>query len=222
MTAPRTYGDCCGIARALDVVGERWALLVIRELLLGPKRFTDLRAGLPGASANVLAQRLRELEQAGIVAKRRLPPPAASQVYELTPRGAEIEPVVLALGRWGAATPLAPEHAGMSLDSHLLALRTLFAPERADGLEALVELRLEGDVFKLAIADGEVRVVRGSAGPADVTLETAPSTLLELVHGRRQLDDALAAQDARFAGDETLLRRFLELFPLPLEHAASG
>jgi DNA-binding HxlR family transcriptional regulator/putative sterol carrier protein len=222
MTAPRTYGDCCGVARALDVVGERWALLVVRELVLGPKRFTDLRAGLPGASANVLAQRLRELEQAGIVAKRRLPPPAASQVYELTPRGAELEPVVFAIGRWGAATPLAPEHVGMSLDSHLLALRTLFAADRADGLEAVVELRLDEEVFTLAIADGQVRVVRGGADGADVMLDTTPGTLLALLHGGRELDDALAAHDARFAGDEALLRRFLELFPLPLEHSAPG
>src|SRR4051794_31511717 len=102
MATSRTYGDRCGVARALDVVGERWALLVVRELLLGAKRFTDLRGGLPRVSPDVLAQRLRELEDAGIVQRRTLPPPAASKVYELTPRGAELEPVVIALGRWGA------------------------------------------------------------------------------------------------------------------------
>ena len=102
MATTRTYGDACGIPRALDRVGERWALMVIRELVLGPKRFTDLRTGLPGASPNVLAQRLRELEHAGVVRRRRLPPPAASQVYELTDWGRELEPVLLALGRWGA------------------------------------------------------------------------------------------------------------------------
>jgi DNA-binding HxlR family transcriptional regulator len=102
VTSLRTYGDPCGIARALDVVGERWALLVVRELLLGPKRFTDLRTGLPGASQNVLAQRLRELEQARVVRRRRLPPPARIWVYELTEWGLELEPVVLALGRWGS------------------------------------------------------------------------------------------------------------------------
>src|SRR6187401_1310870 len=104
-TTKRTYGDRCGVARALDLVGERWALLVVRELLLGPKRFTDLRAGLPGLSPDVLSQRLRELEQAGILARRTLPPPAASQVYELTDRGHELRPVVLALGRWGSRAP---------------------------------------------------------------------------------------------------------------------
>src|SRR3954452_10567314 len=102
MAGKRTYGDRCGIARALDAVGERWALLVVRELLLGPKRFTDLRAGLPTLGPDVLAQRLRDLEAAGIVARRTLPPPAGSRVYELTERGQELEPVLLALGRWGS------------------------------------------------------------------------------------------------------------------------
>src|ERR1700704_6818882 len=102
MAQTRTYGDQCGVARALDVVGERWALLVVRELLLGPKRFTDLRSGLPHLSPDVLSQRLRELEGAGIVQRRKLAPPAASRVYELTPRGRELEPVVLGLGRWGS------------------------------------------------------------------------------------------------------------------------
>src|SRR3954454_700014 len=100
MATKRTYGDRCGVARALDVVGERWALLVVRELLLGPKRFTDLRAGLPHVSPDVLAQRLRELEEAGIVGRRTLSPPAGSRVYELTERGQGLEPAVLALGRW--------------------------------------------------------------------------------------------------------------------------
>src|SRR5215211_5215261 len=107
----RTYGDRCGVARALDLVGERWALLVVRELLLGPKRFTDLRGGLPNLGPDVLAQRLRELEQAGVLRRRVLPPPAASRVYELTERGRELEPVILGLGRWGSAAPFPPGEA---------------------------------------------------------------------------------------------------------------
>src|SRR5215218_2254120 len=106
MAGKRTYGDRCGIARALDVVGERWALLIVRELLLGPKRFTDLRAGLPGLSPDVLSQRLRELEKAGLVLRRKLAPPAGSRVYELTARGLALEPILLELGRWGSQTPL--------------------------------------------------------------------------------------------------------------------
>ena len=132
MAAMRTYGDACGIARALDLVGERWALMIVRELLLGPKRFTDLRTGLPHASPNVLAQRLRELESAGVIEKRRLPPPAASQVYDLTDWGRGLEPIVMAFGAWGAHAPDPPEGVGMSLDSHILSLRTLFDP-RARG-----------------------------------------------------------------------------------------
>src|SRR3954453_20585710 len=114
MSTSRTYGDACGIARALDILGERWALMTVRELLLGPKRFTDLRGGLPHASPNILSQRLRELESAGILRKRRLPPPAASQVYELTPRGHELAPVLDALGTWGSRLPLPGADATMS------------------------------------------------------------------------------------------------------------
>src|SRR4051794_28976689 len=121
MTTPRTYDDPCGIARALDHVGERWALLVVRELLHGPKRFSDLRRGLPGASQNVLAQRLRELEQSGVIAKRRLGPPTSASVYELTPWGQELSPVVQALGRWGSRAPVTAS-TPLGLDAFIVAL----------------------------------------------------------------------------------------------------
>src|SRR5919201_5435813 len=142
MAIKRTYDDGCAAAHALDLVGERWALLVVRELLLGPKRFTDLRAGLPHASPNVLAQRLRELEEAGITRRRKLPPPAGSWVYELTEWGSELEPVIMELGRWGARSPSRPCDAGMSIDSLILALRTTFDPDAAGDLSATYELRL--------------------------------------------------------------------------------
>src|SRR5438132_5728083 len=128
MASKRTYGDRCGVARALDLVGDRWALLVVRELLLGPKRFTDLRDGLPHLGPDVLSQRLRELEQAGIVHRHKLARPAASRVYELTARGHELEPVVLGLGRWGSRAPLPAQGAVFGPDSVMLALKTLFAP----------------------------------------------------------------------------------------------
>ena len=127
----RTYGDGCGVAHALDLVGERWALLVVRDLLLGPKRFTDLRAGLRGASHNVLAQRLRELEQAGVVRRRRLPPPAGSAVYELTDWGRELESILITLGVWGVRSPSFSGDAPVGMDSVLLALRTFFDPDAA-------------------------------------------------------------------------------------------
>src|SRR3954469_17730003 len=120
----RTYGDACGIARALDVIGDRWALLVIRNLVLGGKRFTDLRDGLPRVSPDVLSQRLRELEDAGLVTRRRLPPPAAAQGYELTARGQALEPVLLELGRWGSAAPFPEGDITFGPDAVMLALKT--------------------------------------------------------------------------------------------------
>src|SRR5579864_2004086 len=167
----RTYGDSCGIARALDLVGERWALLIVRELLLGPKRFTDLRAGLPGASPNVLSQRLRELERAGIARRRKLGPPAGIWVYVLTDWGLELEPVILALGRWGSRSPAAP--AGeLSPDALILALKTMFDPRVADGLRARYELWLGEDRFHAEIASGRIELARGGADQPDAVIET--------------------------------------------------
>src|SRR5918994_3974028 len=133
MAGKRTYNDRCGVARALDVVGERWALLVVRDLLLGPKRFTDLRAGLPHVSPDVLSQRLRDLEETGIVRKAKLPPPASARVYELTERGQQLQPVVVELGRWGSQEPFPDEEAQLRPDSAVIALITLFDPAAADG-----------------------------------------------------------------------------------------
>ena len=127
----RSYDDACAAAHALDLIGDRWALLVVRELLLGPKRFTDLRAGLPNASPNVLAQRLRELEGVGVVRRRKLPPPAASRVYELTEWGMELEPVIISLGRWGARSPSKPRDVALGVDSLILSLRTMFDARRS-------------------------------------------------------------------------------------------
>jgi DNA-binding HxlR family transcriptional regulator/putative sterol carrier protein len=225
MRNKRSYGDACGIARALDVVGERWALMVVRELLLGPKRFTDIRAGLPHTSPDVLAQRLRDLEAAGVVHHRRLPPPYGSQVYELTPSGRALEPVLIALGRWGGVHAAPPsDEMCMSLDAHIVSLRTLFDPERAGDFAARVELRLGEERFHVAIADGEVetgRIAPGEELPdADAVIEAHPMTLLEVLHGHRRLADALAAGTIRLSGDKRKARRFTELFPLPLPAAA--
>src|SRR3954471_3556034 len=148
VAARRTYGDRCGIARALDLVGERWALLVVRELLLGPKRFTDLRAGLPNLGPDVLSQRLRDLEDAGILTRGTLPLPAASHVYELTARGAELEPVILGLGRWGSREEF-PAGSELGPDAAVLALKTMFNPDRAGDLEKTFELRLGQNVYRL-------------------------------------------------------------------------
>jgi DNA-binding HxlR family transcriptional regulator len=217
----RSYGEACGIPRALDRVGERWALMVVRELLLGPKRFTDLREGLPHMSADVLAQRLRELEDNGIVERRILPPPAASKVYELTEWGRELESVLIALGRWGARAPLSvDEEPCMSLDSHIVSLQTLFDPELAGDFAPTVELRLGDSVFALQVVDGRLEAMRGAAAGPDLVIATDPKTLLGLAHRQIELSDAIAAGDATVTGDKRAARRFLRLFPLPEPAAA--
>src|SRR4051812_14453434 len=167
----RSYGDRCGIARALDVLGERWSLLVVRELLLGPKRFTDLRAGLPNVGPDVLSQRLRDLEEAGIVSRAKLPPPAASRVYGLTERGKALEAVVLELGRWGSSEPFPPD-SELGPDAAVLALKTMFDAARARDLEATYELRFGEDVYRLRVADGVFDAARGAADRPDVVIDT--------------------------------------------------
>ena len=212
----RSYGDACGISRALDVVGERWALMVVRELLLGPKRFSDIRSGLPKLSADVLSQRLRGLEGAGIVVRRKLPPPASAQVYELSETGMQLEPVLIALGRWGGAHAPAPDEGMcMSNDSRMLSMRTLFRPDLADDLEAEVELRLGDERIRAAIAGGEVEIERAELSSPDAVVVTDGETLIDVLHGHRELDEALAAGDMTLSGDEALARRFTTLFPLP-------
>ena len=213
MARKRTYGDRCGIARALDVVGERWALLVARELLLGPKRFTDLRAGLPGLSPDVLSQRLRELEQAGLVRRRKLAPPAGSRVYELTERGLALEPILVELGRWGSQTPVPEGEAAFSADSFVIALRALFDPGAAEGVDVTVELRLGEDGFRSRVADGRLEVARGSAERPDAVVESAPGTLAAVLWHDRPLADALRTGDVEIEGSTPAVKRFLGVFP---------
>jgi len=217
----RTYDDGCAAAHALDLVGDRWALLVVRELLLGPKRFTDLRSGLPNASPNVLAQRLRGLEAAGVVRRGKLPPPAASRIYELTEWGQDLEPVIIALGRWGVRSPTKPPDAELGVDSLILSFRTMFDPERAEGLSASYEFRLGEDRFRAEVAGGRLEIERGSAEAPDATIETDARTLAALVYDDLVLDDALSSGDLRIEGDRDVVERFLALFPLP-EPAAIG
>jgi DNA-binding HxlR family transcriptional regulator len=215
MAAKRTYGDPCGIARALDVVGERWALLVVRELLLGPKRFTDLRTGLPHLSPDVLSQRLRELEGAGVLHRRKLAPPAASQVYELTARGRELEPILLSLGRWGTGVPFVPGEAPLGADSSMLALKTLFDPAAAGDLDATFELRLGEQHFRARIGAGELDLVRGTAEAPDAVIETDSTTLATVLWHGYPLTDALRAGDVRIDGSRPAVERFLRLFAQP-------
>ena len=215
-TTKRTYGDRCGVARALDIVGERWALLVVRELLLGPKRFTDLRTGLPHVGPDILAQRLRELEQSGIVRRGTLPPPAASRIYELTERGAELEPIVVALGRFGSVAPFPPGEAQIGVDAVVIALKSLFAAGAADGLSASYELRLGEQSFRIDVTDGRIEAVRGSAEAPEATIETDPGTLAGILWHGRKLEEARRSGDIAIAGDRKAVTRFVGLFPLPV------
>lgn len=210
----RSYQDGCAAAHALDVIGERWALLVVRELVLGPKRFTDLRAGLPKASPNVLSQRLRELEHNGVVHKRRLPPPAATQVYELTPWGAELEPILRSLGRWGVRSPRMPFETAIGGDSVILALRTMFAP--VDDATVAVQLWFGHDHFGAVVADGRLTVERRDLDSADATLDTDPETLKRVVLGKAPLTEAITAGTATVYGDHSALERFVDQFRLPV------
>ena len=215
MATLRTYGDGCGIAQALDLVGERWALLVVRELLLGPKRFTDLRHGLPNASPNVLAERLRELETAGIVKRDKLPPPAGSRVYELTEWGRELEPTVIALGRWAARSAGFDREAPVGVDSEVLALTALFNQSAAEGFRATLELRLGEERFRVTVADEAIEVARGGAQGADATIATDPKTLSAVLWGDGTLPAAERAGDLVIEGDRPAVKRFVRLFALP-------
>jgi DNA-binding HxlR family transcriptional regulator len=205
MTGLRSYGDPCGIARALDVVGERWALLIVRELVLGPKRFTDLRAAL-GASPNVLTQRLGELESAGVVQRRS----AGGALYELSAWGRELHPILLQLGRWGTRAQHRPA-AELGVDALLLALESTFVPQLAAGLSACYELRLGEESFAIEVADEGIVIQRGAPRKADAFIETDAATLRAVVFGDRKL----AGAPVSLAGDTRLGRSFFRLFARP-------
>lgn len=215
MSRKRTYDDPCGVARALEVIGERWALLIVRELLHGPKRFADLSRGLPAMSQNVLSQRLRGLEEFGIVRRRRLGPPASVGVYELTELGQELRPVVFSLARWGSRLPL-PSSGELSVDALVLALQSTFDPAAADALTARYELRFGDDRFRAEIANGAFEIARGGAHRSDATIETDPGTLRSVVFAGRPLDDAIGSGDLRLQGDRLAAERFTACFPRPV------
>jgi DNA-binding HxlR family transcriptional regulator len=210
--AMRGYDDPCGIARALGVVGERWALLVVRELVFGPKRFTDLRRGLTGISENVLSQRLRELEQAAIVRRRRFAPSSTS-AYELTPLGRSLGPVLTALRHWGTQIPDGSTNPDLSTDALVFALQSTFDTEIAAGLDAEVQLDLDDDRFLIDVRPGRFRVARGEAADADVTITTNTRTLQSLVSADRTLADASAAGEVSVAGDQDIAEHLLRCFP---------
>ncbi|MBZ2197547.1 winged helix-turn-helix transcriptional regulator [Occultella gossypii] len=208
----RSYQDLCGIARALDVVGERWALLVVRELLFGPKRFADLHRGLPGMSPNVLTQRLRQLEQSGILTRRRALQSATGLVYELTDRGRALEPALLALGRWGSSLAPGPGSATvLSPDALMVALRTTFEPALAADLQGIVQVRLPADAFVLTVRGGLLDVVRGEAA-AGAVLTCSVRTVQDLAFDGHAVEAAVRTGEAVVDGDRVLLEHLFRAF----------
>jgi DNA-binding HxlR family transcriptional regulator len=211
----RSYSDACGMSHALDMVGGRWAMHVVRELMLGPKRYSDLKADLPGISTNMLSDRLSELERTGLIRRRQLPPPAASWVYELTEYGADLEPIITTLGRWAARSPLHRPDLPLSVTSFVLSLRTNFDADRAAGLTASYALRVGDLDLHAHLLDGAFTIEPGTATAPNAAFAGTPEALAGLVYGGGDLHDAVRQGRVSISGDEDAARRFLTLFPLP-------
>ncbi|MEO7634312.1 MAG: helix-turn-helix domain-containing protein [Sphingomicrobium sp.] len=208
-SAKRFYDDACGTAHALELIGERWSLLVLRELLLGPRRFSDLKADLPGISANVLSQRLTELESKGLVRKVRLPPPANVQVYEATQWGLETDPIIRALGQWAARSPRHDPTLPLSAVSIMLSFTAMLDAKAARQFAGKVAFRFGDDVYVAQVGDGEISVARGDATDGQALISGRPTDLAAVVYGGAPLELL------SIAGDAALARRFLKLFKLP-------
>lgn len=210
--ANRTYGQYCGFSRALELVGERWALLVLRDLFVGPKRFTDLQRGLPGIPSNILTARLKELEENGLVERRILPRPPGGVAYELTGDGRELERAVVELSRWGAkrlGEPRADEI--ITEDSMVMALRTTFRREAAARLKAKYELRMGEIVIHALISNGTADVGKGPTEDPDLIIEAGPG-LRAIMAGEISPDEAVKAKIVRLGGNKKLFAAFAQMF----------
>jgi len=226
----RSYEDYCAAAHALDLVGERWALLVVRELLLGPRRFTDLRAGMPAISPNVLTQRLNDMEATGIVKRYRLPRPANAWVYELTAWGKELEPVVLQLAQWGVRSPAFERGKAVSADAMVLSLKAMFLPSAASDATLRIRLTIQAESYLACVAGGVLDIMRwpqegisSDTRPLSAQAEVQADTpaLLALAYGGLDPEAGQAAGMLRYQGDLGALRRFFSLFRLPPQAQAS-
>jgi DNA-binding HxlR family transcriptional regulator/putative sterol carrier protein len=213
MTKP--FEQYCPVAHALGLVGDRWSLLILRDLLHGPKRYTDLLEGLRGIGTNILAARLRGLEETGIVSRRRLPPPAASTVYELTDYGTELEEVFYALARWGARS-LGPPGPRDELypEWGLNAVAALFSPEAARGLTETYVLNIGGDVFSVRLDNGHMHAEMGAADDADLTVDTDMDTFFRLVSGDVAPRSVLKQGLVTIKGDRAVFERCFQVLTL--------
>jgi DNA-binding HxlR family transcriptional regulator len=193
----------------MDLIGERWSMPLIRELLLGPRRFSDLKTSLNGISANVLTQRLEGLEAAGVLFRRKLPPPASVQVYELTPWGYESAPIFQALGRWAVRSPRHDATRPFSPVSLMLSLRTMMSPAAAGDLEAKIQLDMAGEPYFWIRQGGEVKIGRGAVEQPDLILRGTPSAIAGYVYAGAPLSSIETKGDAKLAA------RLPSLFPFP-------
>ncbi len=215
----KRYAQYCAVARALDIVGERWTLLVVRSLLSGPKRYTDLRDDLPGIATDLLTARLRTLEEAGHVQRRQLPRPAAATVYELTDAGWQLGPIVLALASVGVARlgpPTAQED--VNADALVLLLRASFRP--TDAATRAYALELDGEPYAVEVHAGSVQTRRGAAEAPDCVLRADPRTLAEILSGALAAEVALADGRLALDGPAAALYRFLDAFSFAAATAA--
>lgn len=210
----RHYDDGCAAMHAMDIIGERWALAIVRELILGPKRFTDLKTSLPGISPNVLTQRLEEMEETSILVRRKTPPPNALSVYELTPWAMELEDILKTLGRWAARSPTKPD-GPMSVNSLILSFRTMFSAESAADFRATLQFTLSGQSFVGEVKDQVLLLERGEAAAPDVRVAASPDALAAVVYGGQSITHAVKDGTLRVSGDQKVLTRFTKLFPLP-------
>lgn len=211
----RWYDDACGTAHALELLGERWALLIARELIFGPRRFSELKSSLPGISAQALSQRLEGFEAAGVAKRRMLPPPASVQVYELTGWGYEIEPILQAMGRWAARSPAHDPTLPLSAASMMASFRTMIQPARAAGLDLYVGFRFGRDAYTAHVSDGGMEVTVGEESQVDLRFECAPNVMASIVYGGVKISEAEMAGDLIFTGDGKRAETFLSLFELP-------
>ena len=209
----RSYDQTCGLATALDIIGERWTQLILRDLLPGPQRYTDLLKGLPGIGTNLLASRLGDLESLGVIRKRELPPPAASTVYELTEEGEELRPTLFALARWGWRYVKLPESAdAIPVRTIVLALSSLVDADRARGVHLAIELRLDGEApYTVTVADGVSDVQQGPTARADATVAASKNAVMALALGRVTIDEAEAARMLAIEGDRAAVVQFFDL-----------
>ena len=210
----RWYDDACGTALALEFVGERWSLLIMRELMLGARRFGELKADLKGISANVLTQRLEGLERAGILLRRKLPPPANVQVYELTAWGYESEPIFQTMGKWATRSPLHDPTLPLSPVAAMLSLRTMINPDRPN-IEMTIGFRFPGATFVGKLDRHDLAIRRGETDGADVVFETDTTRFVTLMYGKWPFEESEAEGRLRLTGDRAKARQFVDLFALP-------